>query len=161
AAEEEARKRAEESGVASAEPVAAPAADAPAAREAERPRPERAKEPTADADGHNRHKPRHGSHRMREEGASEEGGARYFGNELHLSREGAARRTGRKRPKTRVVEQSRSGSAHAFSRPTAPVVREIAVGETITVADLASRLAVKGADVVKALFKMGVMVTIN
>ncbi|HEX7770331.1 MAG TPA: translation initiation factor IF-2, partial [Dokdonella sp.] len=51
--------------------------------------------------------------------------------------------------------------AHAFSRPTAPVVREIAVGETITVADLASRLAVKGADVVKALFKMGVMVTIN
>ena len=166
AAEDEARKRADASGspqpVAAATPATADAtAAAPKDAERARPVPERAKEPAADADGHNRHKPRHGSHRMREEGASEEGGARYFGNELHLSREAAARRTGRKRPKTRVAEQSRSGPAHAFSRPTAPVVREIAVGETITVADLASKLAVKGADVVKALFKMGVMVTIN
>ncbi|RBD97948.1 translation initiation factor IF-2, partial [Xanthomonas oryzae pv. oryzae] len=46
-------------------------------------------------------------------------------------------------------------------RPTAPVVREVAIGETITVADLAQKLALKGGDVVKALFKMGVMATIT
>ncbi|MEP6512208.1 MAG: translation initiation factor IF-2 N-terminal domain-containing protein, partial [Dokdonella sp.] len=133
------------------------------ARETAHARPDRARENVAapGAPDH-RHKPKHGSHRMREDGTAEEaGGKRYFGNELHLSQEGAARRTGRKRPKTRQVEQSRSGPAHGFSRPTAPVTREIAVGETITVADLAQKLAVKGVDVVKALFKMGVMVTIN
>ncbi|WP_019399698.1 MULTISPECIES: translation initiation factor IF-2, partial [Pseudoxanthomonas] len=43
----------------------------------------------------------------------------------------------------------------------APVVREVAIGDSITVADLAQKLAMKGGDVVKALFKMGVMATIN
>jgi translation initiation factor IF-2 len=41
------------------------------------------------------------------------------------------------------------------------VVREIAIGDAITVADLAQKLALKGGDVVKALFKMGVMATIT
>src|SRR5690606_7389158 len=44
---------------------------------------------------------------------------------------------------------------------TAPVVREVAIGDAITVADLAQKLALKGGDVVKALFKMGVMATIT
>ncbi|RBH38954.1 translation initiation factor IF-2, partial [Xanthomonas oryzae pv. oryzae] len=56
--------------------------------------------------------------------------------------------------------QANSGP-HGFERPTAPVVREVAIGETITVADLAQKLALKGGDVVKALFKMGVMATIT
>uniref|UniRef100_UPI002608467D translation initiation factor IF-2 n=1 Tax=Dokdonella sp. TaxID=2291710 RepID=UPI002608467D len=131
-------------------------------RQDHRPHPPRTSAPVAqDSPGH-RNKPKHGSHRMRDEGGGgEDSGPRYFGNELHLSQEGAARRTGRKRPKPRAAEPSRSGSSHAFSRPTAPVVREIAVGDSINVADLASKLAVKGVDVVKALFKMGVMVTIN
>ncbi len=47
------------------------------------------------------------------------------------------------------------------ARPTAPIVREVAIGDTITVADLAQKMALKGGDVVKALFKMGVMATIN
>ncbi|MBO9662494.1 translation initiation factor IF-2 [Dokdonella sp.] len=177
AADQEKRRLEEEAKPPVAQPeeaAAAPAAPAPATGAAERPaatppRPpvDRAREPregvpaAQDGAGH-RHKTKtHGSHRMRDDGGDEAGGNRYFGNELHLSQEGAARRGGRKRPKTRVAEQSRSGPAHAFSRPTAPVVREIAVGESITVADLAAKLAIKGADVVKALFKMGVMVTIN
>ncbi len=41
------------------------------------------------------------------------------------------------------------------------VVREVVVPETITVQELANRMAVRGADVVKALMKMGSMVTIN
>src|SRR3546814_19822573 len=40
-------------------------------------------------------------------------------------------------------------------------MREVAIGEAITVADLAQKLAMKGGDVVKALFKMGVMATIT
>ncbi len=163
--------------VAARETTASPTRETPAretpARETDRSRPERPRShtgaPGAPAPGgapggaaDHRHKPKHGSHRMREDGPTETpGGKRYFGNELHLSQEGAARRTGRKRPKARGTDQSRTGPAHGFSRPTAPVTREIAVGETIMVADLAQMLAVKGAEIVKALFKMGVMVTIN
>ncbi|NJD05889.1 MAG: translation initiation factor IF-2 [Methylococcaceae bacterium] len=50
---------------------------------------------------------------------------------------------------------------HAFEKPTAPQIREVSIPETITVADLAMRMSVKGAEVVKVLFKMGVMATIN
>ncbi len=48
-----------------------------------------------------------------------------------------------------------------FSKPTAPVVREIAIPETIAVGELAQKMAVKAADLIKALFKMGIMATIN
>ena len=48
-----------------------------------------------------------------------------------------------------------------FQAPTEPVVREIHVPETITVADLAHKMAVKAAEVIKVLMKMGQMVTIN
>jgi translation initiation factor IF-2 len=41
------------------------------------------------------------------------------------------------------------------------MTREVAIGDSIIVADLAQKLALKGAEVVKALFKMGVMATIN
>ena len=49
---------------------------------------------------------------------------------------------------------------HAFERPTKPMVREVR-SETITVGDLAQRMAVKAADVIKTLMGMGVMATIN
>lgn len=54
-----------------------------------------------------------------------------------------------------------SMAAHGFTKPTAPVVREVSIPETITVAELASKMAIKAADVIKAMFKMGSMVTIN
>ena len=54
-----------------------------------------------------------------------------------------------------------SMAAHGFTKPTAPVIREVSIPETITVAELASKMAVKAADVIKAMFKMGSMVTIN
>ncbi|MEL5849488.1 MAG: translation initiation factor IF-2 [Candidatus Igneacidithiobacillus chanchocoensis] len=43
----------------------------------------------------------------------------------------------------------------------APVIREVAIPETITVSELASRMAVKSGELVKAMFKMGVVATIN
>ncbi len=51
--------------------------------------------------------------------------------------------------------------APAFAAPTEPVVREVAVPETITVGELAQRMAVKAAEVIKTMMKMGSMVTIN
>ena len=48
-----------------------------------------------------------------------------------------------------------------FSAPTEPVVREIMVPETITVGDLAHKMSVKAAEVIKTLMKLGSMVTIN
>jgi len=162
--EEAARRKAEEEAQVAKPADAKPRpATAPAAKEAERPvrRDERGRE----AEAPHRHKQKvHGSHRMpAADGDVEEvpAAARYFGAELHLSQEGAARRTGRKKPRARPAEPARSGPAHAFSRPTAPVSREVSVGDSITVADLANRMAVKGAEVVKQLFKMGVMTTIN
>jgi translation initiation factor IF-2 len=114
------------------------------------------------AEGASRHgKPKHASGHRGRDGDSTPPSKKYFGNELHLSSEGSARRTGRKKPRSRPSEPSRSSGAHGFSRPSAPVVRDVEIGETISVADLAQRMAVKGAEVVKSLFKMGVMATIN
>jgi len=50
---------------------------------------------------------------------------------------------------------------HAFNAPTEPVVHEVTVPETISVADLAHKMAVKASEVIKTLMKMGMMVTIN
>ncbi len=119
-----------------------------------------------DGKTHGHGHPKHGKparvHGAREDGPEEGAPDRFTKGELHLSDAGSARRGAKKKPKSRPVEASRRGSAqHSFSRPTAPVVREIAIGESLTVADLAQKLALKGSEVVKTLFKMGVMVTIN
>ncbi|OGS91960.1 MAG: translation initiation factor IF-2 [Gallionellales bacterium GWA2_60_18] len=52
-------------------------------------------------------------------------------------------------------------ASHAFSLPTEPIVHEVAVPETITVAELAQKMAVKATEIIKTLMKMGSMVTIN
>src|SRR5689334_18776161 len=61
-------------------------------------------------------------------------------------------------------QRHRGGAAtetSTFAAPTEPVVREIAVPETITVGELAHRMSVKAAEVIKALMKLGTMATIN
>jgi translation initiation factor IF-2 len=50
---------------------------------------------------------------------------------------------------------------HAFNAPTEPIVHEVLVPETISVADLAHKMSVKAAEVIKVLMGMGMMVTIN
>ena len=50
---------------------------------------------------------------------------------------------------------------HAFSAPTEPITREIVVPETITVAELAHKMSVKAAEVIKTMMKLGTMATIN
>ncbi len=58
-------------------------------------------------------------------------------------------------------KNNQSQAAHAFQAPTEPVVHEVLVPETISVADLAHKMSVKAAEVIKVLMKMGMMVTIN
>jgi translation initiation factor IF-2 len=65
-----------------------------------------------------------------------------------------ARGGGRHRP-------SSGGDQTTFAQPTEPLVREVAVPETITVGELAHRMSVKAAEVIKALMKLGTMATIN
>lgn len=50
---------------------------------------------------------------------------------------------------------------HAFAKPTAPKIHEVKIPETITVAELAQKISVKSAEVIKVLMSMGVMATIN
>jgi translation initiation factor IF-2 len=133
-------------------PAAKPAAATPAATA-----------PATDAAG--RGKAKHP--RDRGEGAGA-GAKRFAGGQMHLSEADRARRSSsNKRGKSGRGgrDMSRGSSApagpHGFSRPTAPVVREVTVGDTNIVAELAQKMAVKGSEVVKALFKMGVMATIN
>jgi translation initiation factor IF-2 len=50
---------------------------------------------------------------------------------------------------------------HAFEKPVTPVVREVNIGETIIVSELADKMSVKSAAVIKILMGMGVMATMN
>lgn len=106
-----------------------------------------------------------GSHAMVDNEGEEGAANRFAAGQLHLTDSERARRGAagnRKKPKLRAPEPSRTASGqHGFSRPTAPIVRDVYIGESITVADLAVKLAMKGGEVVRALFKMGVMATIN
>jgi translation initiation factor IF-2 len=79
--------------------------------------------------------------------------------ELHVAEARKARRRPRAGSKKAVVT-SMSGQ-HAFERPTQPIVREVMIPETITVAELAQKMSVKAAEVIRALMKLGTMVTIN
>ena len=83
---------------------------------------------------------------------------RYGRKELHVAGGAAARR---RKPGPRARHSSSRPSEHGFSRPTAPVMREVAVPEAITVADLAKQMAIKASEVIKVLMQMGIMVTIN
>src|SRR5690606_26041955 len=87
--------------------------------------------------------------------------------ELHVSSDASARF---KKKKQQAAAGARSrgrptqinvGTQHGFERPAAPVKRDVQIGETITVGELAQRMAVKANEVIKVMMNMGVMATIN
>ena len=92
----------------------------------------------------------------------ERGGRRDRGRrsreELHVASDKAGRR--RKKQKSRPVFRTQP-ARHAFEMPTAPVVREVAISETITVGELAQKMSIKATELIKALMGLGMMVTIN
>ena len=60
-------------------------------------------------------------------------------------------------------KHAKKGSAlqQAFTKPAQAVTRDVVIGETITVAELANKMAVKATEIIKTMMKMGEMVTIN
>lgn len=78
--------------------------------------------------------------------------------ELHVSKD---KRGKRKKKGAGARHVPAADSKHGFEKPVAPVVREVEISETITVADLASRMSIKANEVIKVMMKMGVMATIN
>ncbi len=85
---------------------------------------------------------------------------KYGRKELHVAGDKAGRRRRKTPMRRRAVAVSGDGQ-HGFEKPTAPVVHEVEIPENISVADLAQKMAIKGNEVVKVLFNMGAMVTIN
>ncbi len=85
---------------------------------------------------------------------------RYGRAELHVSGDASSRLKKKKRVRERKTPVGIE-TRHAFELPTAPVVREVTIGETITPQELAQKMAVKATEVIKAMFNMGVMATIN
>jgi translation initiation factor IF-2 len=85
---------------------------------------------------------------------------RYGRQELHVVGDVSSRYKKKRRLKARPSGGG-SETRHGFEMPTAPVVREVAIGETITVAELAQKMAVKANEVIKVLMNAGIMATIN
>ncbi|MBT8142160.1 MAG: translation initiation factor IF-2 [Gammaproteobacteria bacterium] len=83
---------------------------------------------------------------------------KYGRAELHVASDKSGRR---RRKSSRRSSSVNIESEHKFEAPTAPIVRVVDIPETITVAELAQRLAIKATELIKSLMGMGVMATIN
>ncbi|GAB6406449.1 translation initiation factor IF-2 [Pseudomonas sp. MHK4] len=177
-AEEEAKRRAEEEArrqpaaapTAPAQPVAAPAAvaepvresapvvaaaPAPAADTRKRDEQRRPDKPRADdsnrrgsGDGERKNAPHRAS--VKEKAPAPRVAPRTTDEESDGFRRGG-------RGKAKLKKRN----AHGFQSPTGPVVREVKIGETITVGDLAQQMSVKAAEIIKFMFKLGTPATIN
>lgn len=64
-------------------------------------------------------------------------------------------------PRKLKAKKKKVKKTHAFEKPVAPVVREVVIGENIIVSELADKMSVKSAVVIKSLMGMGVMATMN
>lgn len=72
-----------------------------------------------------------------------------------------ARAPAKKKLSTAARPTIKINNKHGFKRPTGKIVHSVEVPESISVADLAMRMSVKGGEVVKHLMKLGVMATMN
>jgi translation initiation factor IF-2 len=98
--------------------------------------------------------------RTKDKPKSKGGDTRYGRKELHVAGDKSGRRK-RKTPSRRRPANVGGDGKHGFELPTEAIVREVDIPESIAVSELAQRMAIKGNEVIKVLFKMGVMVTIN
>jgi translation initiation factor IF-2 len=97
------------------------------------------------------------------EKAADEPPQKFQRAELHVSSDASARFKKKKhaQTKSRRPAQINVAAQHGFERPAAPVRHDVQIGETVTVAELAQRMAVKANEVIKVMMNMGVMATIN
>ena len=84
---------------------------------------------------------------------------RYGRKQLHVVAGKGGRRKKKAKHQRRVTIES--AGEHGFERPTATVVHEVAIPESILVSELARKMSVKAAEIIKVLMQMGVMATIN
>ncbi|KFI19003.1 translation initiation factor IF-2, partial [Nitrosococcus oceani C-27] len=84
-------------------------------------------------------------------------GTKFGRKELHI----APGKAGTSKRKKFRPQKAAPAAKHGFERPTAPIVHDVSIPETMTVAELAQKMSVKAAEVIKALMKLGIMATIN
>jgi translation initiation factor IF-2 len=84
---------------------------------------------------------------------------KYGRKQLHVTAGKGGRRKAKARPSRRITIESTG--EHGFERPTASVVHEVEIPENIVVSELARKMSVKAAEIIKVLMQMGVMATIN
>jgi len=149
---EEEKRQQEERAKADAEEEARKAAEEAAAAAAE----QKARLEKAEQDA----RARRAKEKEKDKGKVKRPETRYGRKELHVAGDKSGRRK-RKSPVRRRAVSLGGDSQHGFEKPTAPVVREVEIPESIAVSELAQRMAIKGNEVVKVLFNMGAMVTIN
>jgi len=159
-AEEKARLEAEEAARKAAEEAAIKAREEQSLREQEEQEEQAAARLRAEEESRKKEEERlkklaDEQHKRKKERAKP--ATRYGRQELHVNVGAGGRR---RKPTKRSSAPSRP-TEHGFSKPTAPVVRDVEIPETIVVAELAKLLAIKAAEVIKVLMKMGMMVTIN
>ncbi len=82
----------------------------------------------------------------------------YGREELHVATEKSGKR---KKGKDRVEAPVVAETKHGFEKPVAPIKHDVVIPETISVDELAKRMTMKAAELIKELMKMGVMATIN
>jgi translation initiation factor IF-2 len=83
-----------------------------------------------------------------------------------LKKDNKSKLIGKRRKQTQKMAfegtlKSSFHKGHAFEKPTAKMVYEVEIGEAISVGDLAQKLSMKVGELIKALMKMGEMVTVN
>ncbi len=150
----QAEARVEEQATA-AEPAAAPAAAAPVAeQEAPAPAPAPAAAPRKKEEQRRRDRVEEDERSRKRAGGPSKG---RIAPRSADDDEGLARRRGG----GGKLKAQKKRNQHGFEKPTGPIVREVVIGETITVAELAQKMSVKAAEVIKYMFKNGTMVTIN
>jgi translation initiation factor IF-2 len=149
-ADEEARKRSEEENRRRAEDEARRVADEEARRQAEARQREEAERARKSTD-----RP------AAKAAETEDKPARFHRPELHVTSDVSSRYKKKKPARARRGVAPTPDGRHGFEMPTAPVKRAVSIPETITVAELAAKMAVKGSEVIKTLMNMGVMATIN
>lgn len=154
-AEEDARRKAEEAvaakaeAEAKAETAAKEKAEAEAKAEAEKAVLLKSEEAGKAKEGHKKSKKSHDN----------KADTRYGRKELHVASGKSGQR--KKKPRKRSGAAPESTGKHGFEMPVVPIVRDIGVPEMIKVSELAQKMSMKSAEVIKLMMKMGVMATIN
>ncbi len=162
ARQEAARRQAEIEGAARAEPPSEPA---PVAVEAEQEKQAEAAE--ADVDAARRREEEKERKRAEQEARREREAEARVARKSAKGKKGRAAlsvapgKSGRRGKRVAVGGDAGRQMQHGFERPTAPVVREVTIPESITVGELAAKMSVKAAMLIKEMMKQGVMATIN